>query len=248
MEVSSLPVSGLLESPSTGGGGGGRRFRFRYIRFGRLVRHLDQGRVDVSRRLGSSVQEHVGCGIGCRVRQCHRVVDGALGAGGLQIGAGQVYTGGSGIGHTQAEEVKDIIPTARCLPALGYRGLRWHHRWRGFRQCIQPGRRVGAPAVVVLHLAQAVALGVPDVGRLVQLFSAQAVLIQLDDLVADIVAVPSGLVVGVLFVDLVTVGVVLVQSDTAVKILHLDDLDIGVIPVVRLAAVRVSSLSEPIRA
>lgn len=102
--------------------------------------------------------------------------------------------------------------------------------------------------MVVLHLAQAVALGVPDVGRLVQLFSAQAVLIQLDDLVADIVAVPSGLVVGVLFVDLVTVGVVLVQSDTAVKILHLDDLDIGVIPVVRLAAVRVSSLSEPIRA
>ena len=105
---------------------------------------------------------------------------------------------------------------------------------------IRPGCRVPALPVIVLHLGQAVALGVPAVGGLVQLLAAQVVLVHLDDLVTDIIAVVRALVVGVLLINLVAVGIILEQGDATVKILHLDDLVLGVVPVIHLAAVRIA--------
>ena len=101
------------------------------------------------------------------------------------------------------------------------------------------GQHGGFPglAVVVLHLGEAVALGVPGVGGLEVLLAAQVVLVQLDELVPGVVAVNSSLVVGVFLVDDIPVGVELEPGEAAVQIRQFHHLIFRVIPVIRLGPV-----------
>ena len=101
------------------------------------------------------------------------------------------------------------------------------------------GGRLGGLAMVVLHLGQTVALGVPGVGGLEVLLAAQVVLVQFDQLVPGVVAVNGGLVVGVLLVDDVAVGVELEPGEPAIQVGQLHHLILGVVPVIRLGPVGV---------
>lgn len=103
--------------------------------------------------------------------------DGRFGASGFQVGAGQVHARRGGIGGAQAKEVRNAVQQ-RLLVAVAVIilvAVSVAIAVIAAATAVRPGCRVPALPVIVLHLAQAVALGVPAVGGLVQLLAAQVI-------------------------------------------------------------------------